>query len=463
MVSEPDNETPDPEAGSLADALVAALGAEGRVEAEGRFTLDRDRAQQKLAGFQLPDPHEYVLMLVQCAVRQGATRIGCRFKHGKIEIAFDGKPFRIADIENLQQELLSAESDDPAQRHGRRELAVALNTATELNPRRFEVNSAGNLWIRKRGREPQTRSGNVPRGAVTRVVIHKGLRGALHRLMPGGVHPEETLIRTRCTAVQIPLMVDREVVLGGLRLGEAVAREEIDHEQYAGLVGFQPLGAAPPELRIVRDGVWIHSMDLDLPTPGFVALVRADRLRVDLSRFGVLKDERWDELESVVLDAWERSVLKLERFATRSASNWHGAKPWARDLLRAVISAYAAEELARGAEVSEFARRLARLRIWTTTLTARSAAKGLSLQDLLDAAAQLGRIPWLAYADEWRVAGWQKPLEQVDAPLCLCVDEPSDTQLLERLMPGVLVPLHQVDPHVGQLMQDRIAALHRRG
>lgn len=49
--------------------------AEGEVESQGKFTLDRDEALSKLAAFQLPFETAWVLKIVQAAVSCGAERL----------------------------------------------------------------------------------------------------------------------------------------------------------------------------------------------------------------------------------------------------------------------------------------------------------------------------------------------------------------------------------------------------
>ena len=55
--------------------LIADLRADGEVISAGEFTLDREKAREKLRHFQLADPRRYVLELVQAAVLKGAERI----------------------------------------------------------------------------------------------------------------------------------------------------------------------------------------------------------------------------------------------------------------------------------------------------------------------------------------------------------------------------------------------------
>jgi len=62
---------------AMEEYLQAELN-EGAVESSGVFTLARAQALEKLAGFQLPGPHTWVLKVVQCAVASGCSALTVR-------------------------------------------------------------------------------------------------------------------------------------------------------------------------------------------------------------------------------------------------------------------------------------------------------------------------------------------------------------------------------------------------
>jgi len=57
------------------DEFIVDLVRDGRVDSAGAFSLDTTVAREKLRHFLLVDPHRYVLLLVQLAHLQEATRI----------------------------------------------------------------------------------------------------------------------------------------------------------------------------------------------------------------------------------------------------------------------------------------------------------------------------------------------------------------------------------------------------
>ena len=50
------------------DDFLQGLGAEGRRDSTGHFTMDLAKAAEKLRQFQLPDPYFYCLKWLQAAV-----------------------------------------------------------------------------------------------------------------------------------------------------------------------------------------------------------------------------------------------------------------------------------------------------------------------------------------------------------------------------------------------------------
>ena len=61
--------------------LVESLRADGAVESEGHFTLDREQARSKMQKFQLADARRYVLELVQAAVLRWRGEDRVRDRH----------------------------------------------------------------------------------------------------------------------------------------------------------------------------------------------------------------------------------------------------------------------------------------------------------------------------------------------------------------------------------------------
>jgi hypothetical protein len=86
---------------SKVDQLIGELASAGEVHSEGGFSIDREKAREKMRQFQLADPRRYVLLLVQSAVHQGATKLDFEIDADDMRLTFDGRPFVREDLEEL--------------------------------------------------------------------------------------------------------------------------------------------------------------------------------------------------------------------------------------------------------------------------------------------------------------------------------------------------------------------------
>jgi hypothetical protein len=83
------------------DDLIASLCADGRVDSHGGFSLDREKAREKLRTFQVAEPHRYVLHLVALAALRGATKVEFTIDSDDLWCRFDGAPLSTVDFEDL--------------------------------------------------------------------------------------------------------------------------------------------------------------------------------------------------------------------------------------------------------------------------------------------------------------------------------------------------------------------------
>lgn len=116
-------------------SLLDRLKAVGEYDSTGRFTLDEEKARQKLARFQLTDPHRFVLELVMAAVRLGARHIEV-LTAPELSVTWTGAAFRPEALRDLDHFLLEGPG---AERH----LAIALNAVQQLKPRKVSVTPGG--------------------------------------------------------------------------------------------------------------------------------------------------------------------------------------------------------------------------------------------------------------------------------------------------------------------------------
>jgi len=294
---------------SQVDALIADLESDGVSEGEGRFSLDRHVAREKVARFALPDPEDYVLLLVRSAVRQGARRIFVNADADELHMEWDGRPFTRQELEDLYNALLEGEPGAPG---GLRELALALVTARALQLRKAEVRSGGpqghalilrpekpDAFEEVRLDAPGTMV--YVRRALTREVVSREgaeLAGALS---------EQVRLAQRCRYADLDIEVNghplqRDPVGADLEALRDVEGPGVD----GGVAGIRRGDEHPGRVHVVRDGVWIDTIEAERLRPGFEAVVVADSLVTDLTGFKVVRDTRWAQVLATVLATQER-------------------------------------------------------------------------------------------------------------------------------------------------------------
>jgi hypothetical protein len=113
--------------------LIADLSDDGVLESSGSFTLDPEKAEEKLRNFALPSPHDYILKIIQCAVASGSPVIRIKSQPGKLEITFTGEPIVSSDLTGLMGHLLQQETVPRFRRF--RHLAAGMRGAMAVSPK----------------------------------------------------------------------------------------------------------------------------------------------------------------------------------------------------------------------------------------------------------------------------------------------------------------------------------------
>ncbi|MBI5490511.1 MAG: hypothetical protein HY905_24465 [Deltaproteobacteria bacterium] len=349
-----------------ADRLIDELRADGRQDSDGAFTLDRDKAREKLRQFQLPDPRRYVLLLVEAAVLKGATRIDFAIDADDMELRCDGRPFGAADFEQIYASMFTpADTDDL---RARRQLALGLNAAMALHPRHVRVEcgdgeTGATLELRPKRPDRIDAAARVPAGTVIRVKdrFRPGLAVRFFRNLHDRL-AEETCLRAACRYARCdvrlegrPLAVGREQDLaeaGGLHAEFAAA-------DLRGFVLLRPRAPDRARVRLVSNGVLIaEHEEIELP-PGFVCVVEGPRLRKDVSQQDIVRDDAHQDAVNAASRACDEVLALL---CDRWGDGWDEATTtWARDLLRSAAERCAGafrEHVQKGAPLAVFSAKL---------------------------------------------------------------------------------------------------------
>lgn len=307
--------------GSEVGGLLDELRAGGEVDSRGRFTLDRAQARAKMQKFQLVDARRYVLELVQAAALRGATAIVFDIDADDMRMRFDGQSFSGEELGELWGSIF-ADGDERLLR-GLRQLALGLNAALGLGPRRITVRSGGQQVVLRPGSDEVTTAIDPVAGTT----VHVELRARLGLVVEffkniGGRLGEEVHLRERCAHSPLAVTLDGKAIAGGLRVAGAIAEHAFVGDGVRGAIALVA-GDLPATLRLVKDGVWIDTVPLEQCGPGIVAVVEGEHLRRDVSLakivaddalarvIGQVRSERWGLMARLV-EAVRRGELPPE-------------------------------------------------------------------------------------------------------------------------------------------------------
>lgn len=133
------------------ESILEDLQRQGEKDSSGRFTLDASQALPKLKRFRLPDPHAYILKLLQAAVRGGADAFHLQSGTERVQVSMPGVILPLDRLPAIFLELLEETSSrDAAMEH----MAVGLHSS--LGTRAESISLA--YWNGQSGLRMQWRS-----------------------------------------------------------------------------------------------------------------------------------------------------------------------------------------------------------------------------------------------------------------------------------------------------------------
>jgi hypothetical protein len=267
----------------------------------GGFRVDRKRMLEKLAQFQFADETQYLASWLRAAVASGATSIRCEVHGGRFSLRFDGKPFGLADLQNVYDALF----EEQAGSRGRRYLALGLVSAL--------------------------------RGGRTTVSVTSGQGGSRHRFTAQSPLSEAVREHPEREADTVIAMEGR----GAPKLSEVKAwTSRMGHSPVEVLVngsGGPARASAEPD----EPALWVSLADIR----GFVRpLLRGKASRLSLFVYGVLAEDVEADLgpahvhadlscDELSLDASQAKVVRNERFLELQAFARNAARQLFSDSL----------------------------------------------------------------------------------------------------------------------------------
>jgi hypothetical protein len=268
----------------------------------GSFRIDREKALETLLRFQLPDPTQYLLCWVRAACAAGAAEIRITVSEQGLELRFAGTPFAYDELKDPYQALFGkAGGSGSALRHLAYGMLAALRTVPEIisvasgkgkGRSRLEVSSLSQDRIERveeEGADTVIRVLRPKDGTVSKALAH--IRGST------SMCPAEIFV---CDEKAAPLQdVERRL---------AVSVEE-DGARTLLWVPEELAARSRVELHVL--GVWVDTADIELPAVQVWGRVNDDRMQLNASLTGVVRDGRYRAMVNRLPKAAERLVMEV--------------------------------------------------------------------------------------------------------------------------------------------------------
>lgn len=327
---------------SKAAELIAGLQADAEFDSAGGFSLDREKAREKMRQFQLADPHRYVLLLVECAVLRGASQIEFEIDADDMIMSFDAA-LEWEDLDELYTSLFIDRSG--AGIRARRELALACNAVMALNPSFVEIVShgpKGGVRARLRPDQPDEveRIDDAPAAGEqappnTRIHVRERFRpGLLVRFLRDrqGTIAEEQALRQRCATASTRILLDGKPISFGLPPG-LHASVPFEAEDLRGVAGIE-LDSLDSKVVLLSNGVEVARHELAESVPGLWFWVDGSCLRKDVSQNDIVRgDPSYAAMLKAIAAARDQVLGKLAK-AWLAGEYGEDSKPTANEVFR---------------------------------------------------------------------------------------------------------------------------------
>jgi hypothetical protein len=286
--------------------------ADGELVSAGSFRLDRGRAVDKLAHFQLDDPRRYVAELLAAAVCSGATGVHVRNDADDFELEWDGDHPTKAELDGLFDHIFYRGTD--RRQRMLQHLAQGLFGAAGLDPRWVRLLRPGLTVDLTDPATPKHEENDRQHGV--RVEVRERFSWSVLRewsRKPFQAPEELALLRRVAVGCPLPIFVDGaelELSLEDL-LGPVVDRAErvLGAGVEAGeawLVEADTPAAAG--IAVIRDGILVDRVPQQIGPLALCGWVRADGVDLDASQAGVVRRGPWLAVEAALEDAARRAL-----------------------------------------------------------------------------------------------------------------------------------------------------------
>lgn len=322
------------------ESLLAEMRAAGEWDSSGQFTVDADKALEKMRRYQVERPQDFGLWLAAAAVLGGASQFAVTIGVDQLCIEFDGQQFQSGELEQILDQ-------SGTLREGRiGHLAFALTAALATGPQELILESYDQRLQIRPGTTRLSRCKGEPAQRLRFLLVREqGQASAWEDL-------ELNYLRERVPAQLLKIAVNRKPGAGFLlppdllhevqlvgenawleRLAPSGVRRRSVHGDWAALVrldSWQRQGLS--EIQVLYDGV-LFRLEREAPIC-FRAVLSLPAASLNLSRTELVDSA---ELRAA-LAGLEEVALELagefvEQYATVKPGLRHLGKPWLEGLI----------------------------------------------------------------------------------------------------------------------------------
>lgn len=338
------------------DELLAALQEGTTLDSHGTFTLDREKAREKMQRFQLAQPARYILELVQAAVLRGAPSIYFEISATDVHLRCQAAPFTVDDYENIYEALFSRSM--VSQRQALRHLALGLCTAMSMNPKRVRVTGGGaqgGALTMKPGKKDQFgKQGGAEYGIHIHLERSPWVVYSRSILSAAMDDIEKALLLDLCGLSMVPIEVNGMPIASGYQIPGALYWSHFKEGNTRGVVAVaqgEGLHARATSLHLLRNCI---SFEEDHPPellPGFKALIESPSFHLDISHKKIVRNEAYEQALRLVL---YHQIQQIVRDAEKLCQGkWQHGPVRMRELLFGLLNRLgSADPVARWAGMS---------------------------------------------------------------------------------------------------------------
>lgn len=287
----------------------------------GVFSLESNRARQKLASFQLEQPRDFVFHLIAGAIASGAPSVSLYVDSDDVIVEFGGPRLGPETLESLFSNLLAGKSSSRE-----REFAVAFNAALSLEPTVLKLeewrDGSGCRLEFLDGQERLTKLEESPLAVGEeghRVHFRDKVSWHVAKRFVGGLrgHPEYESVSQRFRYAPVPVTQENRVDLRALPtedIGWLFVLKHDDHalptiqvseggvlvEESSGLDASVIIAFGPERGHHWMVHGMLHEPPVALTTLGAWVLVSDDKASRDISFSKIVVDRRVQEIADAV-------------------------------------------------------------------------------------------------------------------------------------------------------------------